>query len=325
MTCVSATDAALHLCDRYWRLGVGNMLLSAGVLSSVGWHELATVCGSLSRPGRSCRRQRFCQGLWLRLRWSVGGRSVGRRPSVWPVHGFVVPGLVVFVGFFALTETAAMAQPPIGEVALDSDVVRTTVLLAALAVLPALFISMTSFVRIAVVLSMVRHAFGMPETPPNTVLISLALFVTMFVMAPTLQELNDRSVQPFLRDEMPLGLAIDNGSAAMRRFMLSQVEERDLELMYTIRDIPPQTSLDDIEIGILTPAFILSELRTAFTVGFLIMLPFLLIDLVVSSILLSLGMMMVPPATISLPIKVLMFVLIDGWSLILGGVAGGFG
>jgi len=215
----------------------------------------------------------------------------------------------------------AAAAPAAG---LSSDVVRTTLLLTMLAVLPAILISMTSFVRIVITLSMVRHAFGMPETPPNPVLISLALFLTAFSMGPTLTALNSQAVQPFLGGQITAEEAMTKGSTPLRTFMLAQTRDSDIAAIYAIAHTPVPARPDQVEILKLAPAFIMNELRVSFTIGFVILLPFLLIDLVVSAILLSLGMMMVPPATISLPIKLLMFVLIDGWSLVIQGVLGSF-
>lgn len=207
---------------------------------------------------------------------------------------------------------------------MDTEVVRTVVILSMLAVVPAILVSMTSFIRIVVVLSMVRHAFGMPETPPNPVLISLALFLTAFTMAPTLNALNNDALKPMLAGTATVEQAMERGSGPLRNFMLAQTRDSDIEAIYAISKTPVPDRPEQVELLKLAPAFILNELRVAFTIGFVILLPFLLIDLVVASILLALGMMMVPPATISLPIKILMFVLIDGWSLILQGVLGSF-
>jgi len=220
-----------------------------------------------------------------------------------------------------LLAAPAQAQAP----GITTDVTRTALILTLLAVVPAVLISMTSFVRIVIVLAMVRHAFGMPETPPNPVLVSLALFLTAFTMAPTLSAVNEGALQPLLAGKIGVERAMEVGSAPMRTFMLSQTRDSDIESIYAISKTPVPERPEEVDILKLTPAFILNELRVAFTIGFVILLPFLLIDLVVSSILLSLGMMMVPPATISLPIKLLMFVLIDGWRLVLEGVLGSFG
>ena len=209
-----------------------------------------------------------------------------------------------------------------GEAPATAKVVRIVLILSLMAFLPALLISMTSFVRIAVVLSMIRHAFGMPETPPNQVLVSLALFLTAFSMMPTLEAVNTQALQPFLAGHLDVQQAIDRGSAPARTFMLRQVRDQDIKAVYDISHTALPARAEDVVLMRLVPAFMLNELRVAFRIGFVVLLPFLLIDLVVSSVLLALGMMMVPPSTISLPLKVLMFVLIDGWSLVLQGVVG---
>jgi flagellar biosynthetic protein FliP len=226
------------------------------------------------------------------------------------------------LGLLAVQAVPALAAAPAAEG--TSEAVRIAVILTVLAVIPAIMISTTSFIRIVVVLAMVRHAFGMPQTPPNAVLTSLALFMTAFVMGPTLSQLNQQTLQPLLSGQIEVGQALDEGGAPLRDFMLTQTRESDLEMIYRMSGTPLPATAQEIELLKLTPAFMLNELRVAFTIGFVILLPFLLIDLVVASILLSLGMMMVPPATISLPIKVLMFVLIDGWSLVLEGLLGSF-
>lgn len=205
-----------------------------------------------------------------------------------------------------------------------AQVIRISLALMLLAVLPALLICMTSFVRIIIVLSMIRHAFGMPETPPTQVLVSLALFLTLFSMAPTMDAINSRALQPFMNGKLGVSEAVDAGSGPARDFMLRQVRDVDIKTIYDIARKPLPDRAQDVGLAQLVPAFMLNELRVAFRIGFVVLLPFLLVDLVVSSILLALGMLMVPPSTLSLPIKVLMFVLIDGWSLVLQGVLGSF-
>ncbi|MGQ0661111.1 flagellar type III secretion system pore protein FliP [Sphingosinicella sp.] len=234
----------------------------------------------------------------------------------------ILPRLVLAIGLLLLAAPleAAVPNAPAG-----SDVGRMTLILTLLAIVPAIMVSMTSFVRIVIVLAMVRHAFGMPETPPNAVLVSLALFLTAFTMAPTLSSVNRDALQPLMAGTIGVEQALSAGSAPLRDFMLSQTRDSDIEAIYGIAGQPVPQRPQDVEILKLAPAFILNELRAAFTIGFVILLPFLVIDLVVSSVLLALGMMMVPPTTISLPIKLLMFVLIDGWRLILVGVLGSFG
>lgn len=226
--------------------------------------------------------------------------------------------------FAAVPAPGGLSLPAAAQTAQTAEVVRISLVLALMALLPAMLICMTSFVRIIVVLSMIRHAFGMPETPPNQVLISLALFLTAFSMAPTFDAVNGRALQPFLDGRISVQAAIDEGSGPARAFMLRQVRDQDIRTVYEIARKPLPVSADDVGLLQLVPAFMLNELRVAFRIGFVVLLPFLLIDLVVSSILLALGMLMVPPSTLSLPIKVLMFVLIDGWSLVLQGVLGSF-
>jgi flagellar biosynthesis protein FliP len=228
-----------------------------------------------------------------------------------------------------LAAAAALLAPAIAAAAplaseTTSEVVRTGALLTVLAFVPAIFVSMTSFVRIAVVLAMVRHAFGMPETPPNIVLVSLAVLLTSFVMAPTLASVNEAAITPLMKGEISVDQALARGGEPLRTFMLAQVRDEDLAAVYDIAGAPLPDTPAEVDILKLAPAFIMNELRVAFTIGFVILLPFLLIEIVVASILLSLGMMMVPPSTISLPIKLLMFVVIDGWALVIQGVAGSF-
>ena len=204
------------------------------------------------------------------------------------------------------------------------EMVRTALYLSMLAFLPAIVICMTSFVRTVIVLAMVRHAFGMPETPPNAVLISLALFLTAFTMSPVISRISQDAYQPYVAGRITTEQALSKGSAPLRDFMLAQTRDSDIEAIYAIAKAPVPNSPEEVEVMKLAPAFLLNELRVSFTIGFMILLPFLIIDLVISAILLSLGMMMVPPATISLPIKLLMFVLIDGWRLVIEGVLGSF-
>jgi flagellar biosynthetic protein FliP len=205
-----------------------------------------------------------------------------------------------------------------------AETVRTVLVLTLMMFLPAMLVCTTSFTRIIVVLSMIRHGFGMPETPPNQVLICLAFFLTAFSMAPTFGAVNERALQPFLAGRMSINEAAGEGSAPLSEFMLRQVRDQDIQTVYDISHKPLPARAADVGFMQLVPAFMLNELRVSFRIGFVILLPFLLIDIVVSSILLALGMLMVPPSTLSLPIKVLMFVLIDGWSLVLQGVIGSF-
>jgi flagellar biosynthetic protein FliP len=182
----------------------------------------------------------------------------------------------------------------------------------------------TSFVRITIVLSFVRNAVGVPQLPPNQVLLGLALFLTFFVMAPTWQRINTEALQPYLNSQLPADQAFDKGSEPLREFMFKQVRERDLALFIQIGNLPRPNTQADVPTYALVPAFMISELKTAFQMGFMVLVPFLVIDLVVSSVLMSMGMMMLPPATISLPFKLLLFVLADGWHLIVRSLVESF-
>lgn len=218
----------------------------------------------------------------------------------------------------------AFAAPTITADAETTQTVRTFLLLTLMAFIPALLICTTSFIRIIIVLSMIRHGLGMPETPPNSVLLSLGLFLTLLSTGTALEQVGQRGVQPFLEGRISVDQALERSSAPLRTFMLKQVRDRDLKVVYDISKKPLPATPEEVGMMQLIPAFMLNEIRVAFTIGFVIFLPFLLIDLVVSAVLLSLGMLMVPPATISLPLKVLMFVVIDGWGLVITGVLGSF-
>ncbi|HEX7635659.1 MAG TPA: flagellar type III secretion system pore protein FliP, partial [Noviherbaspirillum sp.] len=205
-----------------------------------------------------------------------------------------------------------------------SSAIKILLGLTVLSLAPAILMSMTSFIRIVIVLSMLRHAMGMQETPPNTVVISLALFLTLFTMSSSLQEVNTKAFQPFMSGKLSAEKAGAEAIKPIREFMVRQTREQDLALMVELSKAEQPKTIEDINMIQLIPAFMLSELRSAFQVGFVIFLPFLLIDLIVSSALMSLGMMMVPPASIALPIKILMFVLIDGWNLVVRALLGTF-
>lgn len=205
-----------------------------------------------------------------------------------------------------------------------SQAIKVVIALTVMAILPSLLISMTAFLRIIIVLSMLRHAIGMQETPPNSALIGIALFLTMFTMATPLQTVNQDAFQPFMAGTINAEVAYERAAVPIRDFMVHQTREQDLALMVELSKAPPPSRIEDISNLQLIPAFMLSELRAAFQIGFVIFLPFLLIDLIVSSVLMALGMMMMPPVSIALPLKILMFILIDGWSLILRALVGSF-
>jgi len=197
-----------------------------------------------------------------------------------------------------------------------SPILRSFLLLTLLSFIPLMVIALTSFTRIIVVLSLMRSAIGLQQTPPNSVLITLAMFLTLFTMNPVFQSAKQAALDPYLRHEIPAQLAVVKAFEPFKMFMIKQTHEEDLLAVVKMSKLPPPKSVDDIGPLQLIPAFMLSELRTAFQIGFVIFLPFLLIDLVVAAILMALGMIMLPPTTISLPLKILLFLLINGWSLL---------
>jgi len=196
--------------------------------------------------------------------------------------------------------------------------------LTVLALAPAFLVMVTSFTRIVVVLSFLRQAMGMQSVPPNPVLVGLALFLTFFVMAPVWQQINDDALQPYLAGQVTEAEAWDHGKAPLMRFMLAQTREKDLQLFVDIAGGPAPQTQADLPLHVVVPAFVISELKTAFQIGFLLYLPFLVLDMVVSSVLMSMGMMMLPPVIISLPFKLILFVLVDGWHLVVGSVVASF-
>ncbi len=202
--------------------------------------------------------------------------------------------------------------------------IQVLLLMTALTVLPALVLAMTSFTRIIIVLSILRQALGTAQTPPNQVLIGVTLFLTLFIMGPVLQEINTEAIQPYAADELEFQEAVVAASTPLRKFMLAQTRETDLSLLSGIAGIADIASPDDVPMTLLIPSFIISELKTAFQIGFLMFIPFLIIDLVVSSVLMSMGMMMLSPMLISLPFKLMLFVLVDGWALVVGTLAASF-
>ena len=195
---------------------------------------------------------------------------------------------------------------------------------ALLSVVPSLIILLTSFPRIVIILSMARNALGLPAVPPNQVITGLALFLTLFVMGPTLTEMNKLALQPLLNEKITTVEAVNLAQKPLREFMLRQTREGELKIMLNAADIEAPVKRDEVPMNALIPAFLLSELRTAFIIGFAIFLPFLIIDLVVASVLQSLGLMMLPPTFVSLPFKILLFVLAGGWTLIIESILGSF-
>ena len=198
-------------------------------------------------------------------------------------------------------------------------------IMTALSFIPAFVMLMTSFTRIIIVFSILRQALGLQQAPSNQILVGMALFLTLFIMAPVFEQINREAVQPYLNEQLPAQEAIKRAEIPLKNFMLAQTRESDLELFVRLSKRTDIATPEDAPLTILVPAFVTSELKTAFQIGFMIFIPFLIIDMVVASILMAMGMMMLSPLIISLPFKIMLFVLIDGWALIMGTLAASFG
>ncbi len=264
----------------------------------------------------SAKARTFFARLWARHGWFFIVAAVGA------VCLWLLPALAT-----AQTAPSAPTAPTIpipqvnigvGQAKSPSEVVgalQILLLLTVLALAPTLLVMVTAFTRIIVVLSFVRTAMGTQQTPPNQVLVGLALLLTFFVMNPVINDVNKNAVQPYLNHKISQSVALDRASAPLREFMFKQTRDKDIQLFYSITKDPRPKEQKDVPTYILVPAFVLSELKTAFQIGFAIYIPFIIIDMVVASVLLSMGMMMIPPVIISLPFKVLIFILVDGWDL----------
>lgn len=246
-------------------------------------------------------------------------------------------GLALLIPLLAfLFAPVAMAEDPIGIPAVtlttaDDGSQQYTVtlqilfLMTALTLLPALLMMMTSFTRIIIVFSILRQALGLQQTPSNQILLGLALFLTFFIMAPVFKQANETALQPYMNGDLAPMQAVEKAAEPFREFMLAQTREADLGLFSRIAEVEKFETPEDIPFSILVPAFVTSELKTAFQIGFMVFIPFLVIDLVVASVLMAMGMMMMSPVIISLPFKIMLFVLVDGWSLVIGSLAASYG
>ena len=229
-----------------------------------------------------------------------------------PVSGFAQEGLpAITVTREAGSETYSLS-------------IQVLILMTLLTLLPAGVMMMTSFTRIIIVLAILRQAIGLVQTPSSQILLGLALFLTFFVMAPVLDKINETALQPYMAEKIDLEVAVKKASEPLRAFMLGQTRRSDLSMFSDIAGIKNAKDVDDIPFRVLVPAFVTSELKTAFQIGFLLFIPFLIIDLVVASVLMSMGMMMLSPMIISLPFKIMLFVLVDGWNIIMGTLASSF-
>ena len=198
-------------------------------------------------------------------------------------------------------------------------------LMTLLTFLPAMLMMMTSFTRIIIVFSILRQALGLQQTPSNQVLVGLALFLTFFIMAPVFDQVNEEAIQPYMAEEMTSMEALEAASRPFHQFMIRNTRESDLDMFMRISDTPRVETQEDVPMRVLVPAFVISELKTAFQIGFMLFIPFLVIDLVVASVLMAMGMMMLSPVIVSLPFKIMLFVLADGWAMVVGTLAASFG
>lgn len=235
------------------------------------------------------------------------------------LFSLALPVLAQKTGLPALTSTPA---PGGGQTWTLS--IQTLLLLTSLTFLPAVLLMMTGFTRIIIVLSLLRQALGTPTAPPNQVLIGLALFLTLFVMSPVLERIHAEAYQPYVENRLDVNQALGKAAEPLRQFMLRQTRETDLELFLRLSAEQPPADASAVPLKILIPAYVTSELKTAFQIGFIVFIPFLIIDMLVASVLMSMGMMMVSPALIALPFKIMLFVLVDGWNLLIGSLAQSF-
>ncbi len=245
----------------------------------------------------------------------------------------IIPGLAILGVFCLSVPAAAEAQtlpflPFGGEEGGGTEQVslalQLLIAITVISVAPAIVLMTTAFIRVVIVLSFIRQAMGVHNMPPNQVIIGLALFLTIFIMSPVLKEINSEALQPYLNEDIAEEEAFGRAVQPMREFMFSQVREKDLKLMVEVADQDRPENLEDVNTWTLIPAFMLTELKRAFTIGFMIFVPFLIIDMITASVLMTMGMLMLPPVIVSLPFKVLLFVLVDGWHLVVGSLVQSF-
>ena len=246
------------------------------------------------------------------------------RKGFWLIFTLFLLGLMTLM-CAGVAEAQSVTIDTGSEGELTERVLQLIALITVLSLAPSIIIMTTSFVRIVVVLSLLRTGLGLQQSPPNAVLISLALFLTAFIMAPVFTQSYNEGIEPLLNDEIELTESFELTSGPLKTFMLSHVREDDLELFINMSQDPIPATPEETSFWVITPAFMISELRRAFEIGFLLFIPFLIIDLVVASILMSMGMMMLPPVVISLPFKLIFFVLVDGWRLVTGSLVQSFG
>jgi len=246
-----------------------------------------------------------------RLVGAVAVATLGVWPALSAAQGVAGPGLPLVVGQGAGGTSYSVP-------------VQTLLFFTALGFLPAVLLMMTSFTRIVIVLGLLRQALGTQAAPPNQVIIGLSLFLTLFVMGPTIDKVYDEAYRPYAANQIGFDQALARGEAPVRDFMLKQTRQSDVALFARLAKVDPSVKSQDVPFKVLVPAFVTSELKSAFQIGFLIFVPFLIIDMIVASVLMSLGMMMLSPVLVALPFKLMLFVLADGWNLLLGSLAASF-
>ena len=250
-----------------------------------------------------------------------------KQKKIWGALLLAVLSLIVVAGAGAEPLALPTVSVGMGKVSKPADVavvLQIFFLMTVISLAPSLLMMTTSFTRIVVVLSFLRSALGTQQAPSNQIVIGLSLFLTFFIMAPVWQQINTQALQPYKAQTISQEEAFKRGVAPVRKFMLSQVREKDLALFLSLSKLPRPRNADDIPTLTLIPAYVVSELKTAFQIGFLVYIPFLVLDMVVASVLMSMGMMMLPPVMISLPFKILLFVLVDGWDLVIQSIVNSF-
>ncbi|MCL6593783.1 MAG: flagellar type III secretion system pore protein FliP [Alicyclobacillus sp.] len=272
--------------------------------------------GAQGRRGRRCRVP-FCRGVYqtglLTLGLVIGTLAAGGVAHAWAADG----GNSLASVLPWLSDGSTGPQQV-------SSALKLVLLLTVLSIAPGLLVLMTCFTRVVVVLSFVRNALSLQQSPPNQVLVGLALLITLFVMQPTFTAANQQALQPYLRGQISQAVAVQRAELPFKEFMAKHTRRQDLDLFLSYRHLPEPAQPADIPLSALVPAYTISELKTAFQIGFMIYLPFLVIDLVVATTLMSMGMMMLPPVMISLPFKLLLFVLVDGWYLVVKSLLSGY-
>jgi len=251
-------------------------------------------------------------------------------------HRFLAAGLFLFIFIFLQTPlvSAQTQAQPLPKITIGVDqaqspqdvavTLQIVLLMTVLSLVPAVVMMMTSFTRITIVFSFLRHGLATQQSPPTQVLVGLALFLTIFIMAPVGKQINDEALQPYLAGNIPQNVAYERAVSPVRDFMLRQTREKDLALFVNLSGMERPETQSDLPIHVIIPAFMISEFRIAFQIGFLLYIPLLVLDMVIASVLMSMGMMMLPPMMISLPFKLILFVLVDGWHLIVGSLVAGF-